>query len=100
MNASERKLVASHRLERVRRSRMPEKREAWKREAGFDPIEIIAEMNAQRLHAGFDLEPLYNGLYNPRWPHSPEDFTLKMSVDVEKTKAGNSIFGTATAAAR
>ena len=35
----------------MRRLRMLEEQEAWKREAGFDRIEIIAEMHAQRLHA-------------------------------------------------
>ena len=43
-------------------------------------------MHAQRLHVGFDLEPLYTGLYNPRWPHMPEEYKLEMSVEVERLK--------------
>ena len=41
-----------------------EEQEAWKREGGFDRVEIIAEMHAHtlRLDAGFDSEPLYTGL--------------------------------------
>ena len=58
-----RQLAASHRLERMRRLRMLEEQEAWKREGGFDRIEIIPEMHAQRLYAGFDSEHLYTGLY-------------------------------------
>ena len=34
------------------------------------------------LHAGFDLEPLYTGVYNPRWPPTPEEFTADMNVAV------------------
>ena len=71
-----RELAATHRLERMRRLRMLEEQKAWKTEAGFDRIEIIAEMRAQHLHAGFDSEPLYTGLYNLRWPHSPEEHKL------------------------
>ena len=31
-----------------------------------------------RLYAGFDLDPLYTELpvYNPRWPHTPEEHTF------------------------
>ena len=65
------------------RLRMLEEQEAWKKEAGFDRIDIIAKMYAHRLHGGFDSEPHYNGLYNPRWSHNPEEYKLKMSVDVE-----------------
>ena len=60
-----RELALSHRLERMQCLRMLEEQKAWKREGGFDRIEIIAEMHAQRLHAGFDLKPLCTGLYNP-----------------------------------
>ena len=51
-----------------------------------DPIEIIAEMYAQRLHAGFDSEPHCIGLYHLRCPQIVEEYTLKMNVDVERLK--------------
>ena len=81
-----RELTATHRLERMRRLQMLVEQKAWKREAGFDRIEITAEICAQHLHAGFDSETLYNGLYNPRWPHSPEEHKLEMDVDVEQLR--------------
>ena len=63
-----RELASSHRLEKMRRVRMLEMQEAWKREGCFDGIEIIAEMHAQilrRLRVNFDSGPLYyTGLYN------------------------------------
>ena len=59
---------------------------ASKREVGFDRIEIIAEMHAQGLHTGFDSEPLHTGLYNPRWPHTSEEYKLEMDVEVERLK--------------
>jgi hypothetical protein len=65
----DRELASSHKLEQMRRVRVLEKQAAWKREGGFDIIEIIAEMHEhilRRLHAGFDSEPLCTGLYNPR----------------------------------
>ena len=64
---------------------MLEGQQVWKREAGLDRIEIIAEMHAQRLHAGFDSKPRYSELYNnPRWPHTPEEHKLEIDVDVER----------------
>ena len=68
---------------------MLEEQEGGKRGGGFDIIEIMAETHAQtlrRLHAGFDSEPLYTRLYNPRWPHSPEEYTLEMDVDVKRLR--------------
>ena len=53
-----------HRLERMSCLRMLEEQKTWKRQASFDPIEIIAEMHAGRFHADFDSEPLYIALYN------------------------------------
>ena len=60
--------------------------EGWKREAGFDRIEIIAGMDAQRFRTGFDSEPLYSKLYNPRWPHSPEEHKLDVDVEIERPR--------------
>ena len=67
----------------MRRLRMLEEQKRWKREAGFDRIEIIAEMREQHFLAGFDSEPLYSRLYNPRWPHSPEEHKLLIDMRVE-----------------
>ena len=57
-----RELAATHRLEQMRRLRMLEEQKAWKRESGFDQIEIIAKMREQYFLAGFDLEPTYSKL--------------------------------------
>ena len=62
---------------------MLENQKAWKREAGFERIEIITEMDAQRFRTDFDSEPLYTKLYNPRWPHTPAENTLEFNVEVE-----------------
>ena len=59
---------------------------AWKREVGFDRIETAAEMDAQRFRTSLVSEHIYSKLYNPRWPHNPDDFTLEMRVDVERLR--------------
>ena len=81
-----RELASTHRLERMRCLRMLEEQKPWKREASFDRIEIIAEMHAQRVNAGFDSEPLHTGLYHPRWPHTPEEDKLDMDVRIERQR--------------
>ena len=81
----DRKLASSHKSEQMQRVRMLEKQTAWKREGGFDRIEIIAEMHERTLrppYAGFDSEPLYTGLYNLRWPLIPQESTADMNVEV------------------
>ena len=78
-----RELAATHRLEQMRRLRMHEEQKTWKREVGFDRIEITAEINAQRFRTDFDSERFYTKLYNPRWPHTPAEYTLEMNVDIE-----------------
>ena len=78
-------LVASHKLEQVRRVRMLEKKAVWKRKGGFVRIEIIAERHEEtlrHLHAGFDPEPFYTGLYDARRPPTPKKFTLVIKVEV------------------
>ena len=80
-----REFAATHTLEQMRRVRMLEKQSAWKREGSFDRIETIAEIYEEivrRLHAGFDPEPFCTGLYNPRRPPSPEEFTPDLKVEV------------------
>ena len=81
-----REFAATHGLGRARRLRMFEEQEAWKREAGFDRIETIAQMREQYFLAGFDSESLNTKLYNPRWLHTPEEHTLKIRVDVERLR--------------
>ena len=73
----------------MRRVWMLQKQAVWEREGSFDRIEIKAEIHEQtlrRLYAGFDSEPLYTGLYNPRWLPTPEEFTLDMNVEVESLR--------------
>ena len=72
-----RELSATHSLGQMRRLRMLEEQKAWKREAIFDRIETITEMREHHFIAGFHSEPLYTKLYNPRWPHTPEQHTLE-----------------------
>ena len=81
-----RKLAATHRLGQMCRLRMLEEQTAWKREAGFDHIETAAEMDAQRFRTNLVLEPFYSKVFNPRWPHTPDEFTFKMRVDVERLR--------------
>ena len=81
-----RKLATTYILDRMRRLRMLEEQKAWKREAGFDRIEVIVEMREQHFLAGFDLEPLYTKLYNPRGPHSSEEHMLDKDVEIERLR--------------
>ena len=80
-----RELAATLRLGKMRRLRMLEEQKGWKREAGFDRIEITAEMDEQRLRTGFDSQSFYIKLYNPRWPHTPAEHALELSIDVERS---------------
>ena len=76
-----RELAASHLLEQMRRVRMLEKRAAWKREGGSDTIDVVAERHEDTLrclHAGFDPEHFYTGLYDDRRPPTSKEFTLDM----------------------
>ena len=65
-------------LGQMSRLRMLEKHKAWKREAGFDHVDTRAEMDPQRFRTNLVLEPFYIKLCNPRWPRTPDDFTLEM----------------------
>ena len=67
---------------------MLEEQEAWKREAGFDRIEIITQMDAQRFYTGFDTKPFYTKLYSSMWPHTPEEHAFEMRVDIERLRMG------------
>ena len=80
-------LAATHRLGQRRRLRMLEEQEAWKREAAFDYIDTATEMDAQRFRTNFISEPFfYSNMFNPRWPHTSDEFTLEMRVDVERLR--------------
>ena len=72
----------------MRRLRMLEQQKAWKREAGFDRIDTAAEMDAQRFRTKLVSEHFYSKLFNPRWPHTPNEYTLEMRVDVERLRMG------------
>ena len=78
-----RELAATHRLGQMRRLRMLEEQKAWKREAGFDHIHTAAGMDAQRFSTSLVQEPFYSKMFNPKWLHTPDEFTLELRVDVE-----------------
>ena len=65
---------------------MHEKHKAWKREFGFDRIETAAEMDEKRSRTSTSPVPnlfFYRNMAIPRHPHTPDEFTLEMKVDVE-----------------
>ena len=68
----------------MRRLRMLEKQKTWKREAGFDHIEIEAEIDAHHSCTNLVLEPFCSKIFNRRWPRTPDEFTLEMRVDVDR----------------
>ena len=76
-------LAATHRLEQMRRLGMLEEQAGFDRienttetcEQHFLAIENTTETCEHHFLAGFDSEPLYTKLYNPRWPHSREDIS-------------------------
>ena len=79
-----RELAATHRLGQIRCLRMIEEQKAWKREAGFDYIDTAAEIDAQRSRTNLVSDFVFcSKMFNPRWPHTYDEFTLKMRVDVE-----------------
>ena len=78
--------AATYRLGQMRRLLMHEKHEAWKREFGFDCIETAAEMDEKRSRTSTSPVPnplFYRNMVIPRHPHTPDEFTLEMKVDVE-----------------
>ena len=82
-----RELAATHRLEQMRRLWMLEKQKAWKREFGFDRIEKAAEMGEKRSRTNLVSEPFfYSNMLNLRRPHTPDEFTFEMRVDVERLR--------------
>ena len=80
------KLAATHPLRQMRCLLMHEKHQTWKREFGFDRIETAAEMDEKRSRTSTSpvSNPFfYRNMVIPRRPHSPDEFTLEMKVDVE-----------------
>ena len=78
--------AATHPLRQVRCLLMHEKHQTWKREFGFDRIETAAEMDEKRSRISTSpvSDPFfYRNMVIPRRPHSPDEFTLEMKVDVE-----------------
>ena len=78
--------AATHRLGQMRRWLMQEKHKAWKREFGFDRIETAAEMDEKRSRTSTSPVPnlfFYRNMVIPRHPHTPNEFTPEMKMDVE-----------------
>ena len=81
--------AATHRLGQMRRLLMHEKHKAWKREFGFDHIETAAEMDEKRSRTRTSHVPnpfFYRNMIIPRHPHTPDEFSLEMKVDVESLR--------------
>ena len=80
------KLAATHCLGQMRRLLMHEKHKVWKREFGFDRIETAAEMDEKRSRTSTSPVPnpfFYRNMVIPEHPHTPEEFSLQMKVDIE-----------------
>ena len=78
--------AATHRLGQMRRLLMHEKHKVWKREFGFDRIEMAAEMDEKRSRTSTSPVPnplFYRNMVIPNHPHTPDEFTLEMKVDIE-----------------
>ena len=79
-------LAATHHLGKIRRLLMHEKHKAWKQEFSFDRIETAAEMDEKRFRTNTSPVPnpfFCRNMVIPRQPHTSEEFTLEMKVDVE-----------------
>ena len=70
----------------MRRLLMHEKHKTYKREFGFDRIETATETDEKRSRTSTSPVPdpfFYRNMIIPRHPHTPDEFTLEMNVDVE-----------------
>ena len=81
-----RELVATHILGKMRRLLMLEEHKVWEQEVGFNRVETAAEMDTQRFRTSLVSEPFYSKMYNPRWPHNSDEFTLDMRVDLKRLR--------------
>ena len=80
-------LAATHRLGQMRRLLLLEEQQAWKREFSFERIETAVEMDEKRFRTNLVSDPFfYRNMFKPRRPHTPDEFTLKMKVDVERLR--------------
>ena len=73
----------------MRRLLMHEKHKTWKREFGFDRIETAAEMDEKRspISTSPVSDPfLYRNMVIPRRPHTPDELTLEIKMDVESLR--------------
>ena len=80
------KFAATHRLEQMRSLLMHERHKVWKREFGYDRIEMAAEMDEKRSRTSTSPVSntfLYRNMVILEHPHTPEEFHLQMKVDVE-----------------
>ena len=78
--------AATHRLGQIRRLLMHEKHKVWEREFGFNRIETAAEMDEKRSRTSTSPVPnpfFYQNMVIPKHPHTPDELTLEMKVDVE-----------------
>ena len=64
----------------MRRLLMLEEHKTWKREFGFDYIDLAAEINTRCSNSKTFF---YRNMINPRRSHTPDEFTLEMRVDAE-----------------
>ena len=80
------KLAATHRLGQMRSLLLHERHKVWKREFGYDRLETAAEMDEKRSRISTSpvTNPFfYKSMVIPDHPHTPEEFSLQMKVDVE-----------------
>ena len=58
--------------------------EGLEREAGFEYLDTAAEMDARRSRTDLVSEPFFHRkMFNPRCPHTLDEFTLEMKVNVQ-----------------
>ena len=85
-----RELAATNQLGQMRRLLMLEEhKKTWKREFGFDRIETAAEMNENHSRTSTSPVPdpfFYSNMINSKRPHTPDEFTLEIKVDVERLR--------------
>ena len=79
-----RELAARHRLGQMRPSLMLDEHHTWKREFDFDRIETAAEMDEK--HSAVSDPFFYSNMLYPMRPHTPDEFTLEIKVDVERLR--------------
>ena len=80
------KLAATHLLGQMRSFLLHERHKVWKREFGYDRLETAVEMDEKRSRISTSpvTNPFfYRSMVIPDHPHTPEEFSLQMKVDVE-----------------